>query len=71
MWLRLFALSRDNLPEGYVDAVFAEHVRERLEALEGTHGREFVAWVISDAYSLSDGQGRDFREVGRDVRDSR
>ena len=68
----MFVLGRDHLPEGYIDAAIAEHVTERLEALVGTHGQEFVTWVLMDAVSLEDGQGRDYRTVeGRELRDSR
>jgi hypothetical protein len=67
----LFKLARDHLPEYYIDKAFEHYVKDRVEALVGTHGEAFVMWVLSDRVNLDDGQGRDFRMVGREIRDAR
>ena len=70
-WLWLFKKGRDHLPEYYIDKAFEHYLTERIEALVGSHGESFVIWLLSDAQSLDDGQGRDFRMAGREVRDGR
>lgn len=70
-WLLIFRIARDHLPEYYIDKAFESYLTDRMEALVGTHGEAFVMWVQTDAVYPGDSQGREYRSVGREIRDGR
>lgn len=68
-WLWLYRLSREHIPQSYVDEAWLLYVQDRLSELGEQYGEEFVLWLVSDL------EGEPFatatREIREEVRESR
>ena len=67
-WWWLYAYAKSHVPDEHMDAAWTIFVQERIAALGRARGEEFVTWVLSDLYNSADGQGRDYRQEGREIR---